>query len=342
MKKILVTFLFFIIFFSINPTKASAYGECSQYGFMSMYDGLGSCTCMSGYSFGKDLMGQTSCISDYQKCKDTYGYNATSDYSGNCKCLYGYGFGKNTIGKTQCISLNSMCEDELGYNSSYDSLSDSCKCRYGYVIKSGRCVDAENLCTSEHGLNSSYNSISKQCSCDSGYTFDENGRCVEKQNNVYFTLKELDSDDKKAIIKSDHDYSYYSVEYNSGCYASSFERYLNHQIVVNLGTDFSLDTWDKIVLQDDDETCDITQRERVDSTFSFEIEDEDSMVYIEPVINSNKRKTIVTELNPQVEIDNEVDKTIKAQQAEEIIPKAIEPIKKIQWYRKILNWFRSK
>ena len=39
--------------------------------------------------------------------------------------------------------------------------------------------------------------------------------------------------------------------------------------VVNLGTDYDLDMWDKIVLQDDNETCDIVSREKVDSMYSL-------------------------------------------------------------------------
>jgi hypothetical protein len=92
---------------------------------------------------------------------------------------------------------------------------------------------------------------------------------VEKQNNVYFNLKELDTDNKKAIIQSSYDLSYYLIGYGYGCYSSSFSRYLNQKIVLNLGTDFSLDRWDKIVLQNDNEVCDITSVERTDSSASL-------------------------------------------------------------------------
>lgn len=299
MKKIILLSLLIGATFFFSDKTTSAFGECSQYGYMASYDYLSnSCTCSTGYSFGKDLFGKTSCVSNDQLCKDQYGSSATSDYfTGNCKCNYGYGFGKNSLGKTQCISLDSMCYDQLGYSSSYDSISDSCKCRSGYIIQNGRCVDGDNFCRAKQGLYSSYDSSAKQCSCDSGYTLGEDGQCAKKQNNVYFTLKELDTDNKKAIIKSDYDYRYYSIKYNSGCYASSFKRYLNHQIVVNLGTDFDLDTWDKIVLQDDNETCDITSREKVDAAFSLKAADDALNLALYQLITANEvaQKNIPTQ-----------------------------------------------
>ena len=74
----------------------------------------------------------------------------------------------------------------------------------------------------------------------------------------------LDTDNDKAIIKSDYDHREYLVEYGVGCL--SIENYVDNKIVVNLGTDFSLDTWDKIVLQNNDQTCNITYKELVFGT----------------------------------------------------------------------------
>ena len=91
---------------------------------------------------------------------------------------------------------------------------------------------------------------------------DDTNQCVEKQNNVYFKLLDLDTDNRQAIVKSEYDSRKYLITYGSGCYASSITRYKNRQIVINLGTDFDLDTYDRIVLQDDNEVCDITHRER--------------------------------------------------------------------------------
>ena len=262
--------------------KAYAYGECSEYGIWATYDYLsGGCKCMSGYVFGKDFLGQTTCVSGDSVCHDKYGYNSRYDsLSSSCECSYGYVFGKDSIGRTQCVSPDSICTDQLGYNARYNSLYDKCECRSGYVISGGRCTDGDTVCHAKHGLYSSYDDLSNSCECDSGYTFNDSNQCVEKQNNVYFTLKELDTDERKAIIKSDYDYRYYLISYNSGCCSSSFRRYLNHQIVVNLGTDFDLDTWDKIVLQDDNEVCDITRVERADSGTTLEPEEEESFYFI--------------------------------------------------------------
>jgi len=287
MKKILILLIVLLVF-SFGSKVTNAFGECDQYGYMTMYDSFTrTCSCMSGYSFGKDFLGNTSCVSDDQLCKDQYGYNASSDYlSGKCKCGYGYVFGKDYVGRTQCVSADSVCSDQLGYNSSYNSLSGNCECSYGYIISGGSCVNANNFCSSAHGIYSSYDRLDKSCECDSGYTLDNSSQCVKKQNNVYFTLKEINTDDKKAIIKSDYDYRYYLITYNYGCYATSFKRYLNHQIVVNLGTDYDLDTWDKIVLQDDDETCDITHKEYANSDTTLEpVEEVSYFSYTPPVVN---------------------------------------------------------
>ena len=313
-----VTICLLLIFTGLFSThqKIFAYGECSKYGIMAMYDSLsGRCKCMSGYVFkdglfgdpqcvsesqackdqygynarstyggkcecsygyvfGKDSIGRTQCISEDDACEEQYGYNARSTYGGKCECAYGYVFGKDFMGKTQCVSTTSACNDQLGYNSRYNSLSDKCECRSGYVIVDGQCTDGNSACRSKHGLYVDYNSLNNTCECDSDYTFDDSNQCVKKQNNVYFTLKELNAEEKKAIVKSDYDYKYYLISYNSGCYSSSFKRYLNHKIVINLGTDFYLDTWDKIVLQDDNETCDITRKEYANSSTTLEPEEE--------------------------------------------------------------------
>lgn len=315
--------VFMSAFFISN--KANAYGECSEYGIMAMYDTLtdsckcmsgyvfgkdflgqttclsgdsvcydkysynsrydslsGSCECSYGYVFGKDLIGETQCISEDQACKNQYGFNARSAFGGKCECSFGYGFGKNSIGETECVRLDSICENKYGYNAEYDTLSDACSCRSGYEVTRvsyGDGLECES-CSSKYGIHSSYNYIGKKCECDSGYTLNNSNQCVEKQNNVYFTLKELNTDEWRAIIKSDYDFRYYLISYNSGCYPFSFIRYLNHQIVINLGTDFDLDTGDKIVLQDDDEVCDITRVERADSNATLEPEKEETFYFI--------------------------------------------------------------
>ncbi|MBU2036753.1 hypothetical protein KJ866_00910, partial [Patescibacteria group bacterium] len=317
-------FLFLSGLFFVEIEETKAYGECSQYGIMAMYDILSdSCKCMSGYVFGIDFLGQTTCISGDSACKNDYGYGARYDsLTGKCKCGYGYIFANDMFGKTKCISTTQYCNDKYGVYSRYSSLSDNCECFSGFALGRNsfgeiQCVSQDSICQSmygsnsrhnsladkcecksgyemtlkspsgleciscfsKYGLHSSYDYFSKKCECDSGYTLNNSNQCVEKQNNVYLTLKELDADERKAIIRSDYDYGYYLISYNSGCYSSSFKRYLNQQIVVNLGTDFNLDTWDKIVLQDDNETCDITRVERAYSGTTLKSEEENIVYY---------------------------------------------------------------
>lgn len=349
MKNLFLILIIFINIITFSSKTANAVGECSKYGVMAYYDGFSSCKCISGYSFGKDFLGNTSCVSNSEICHSEYGYNSTEDYGGGCKCNYGYGLSKNSIGETKCVSLDSMCHDQLGYSSSYDNLSDSCKCSYGYVINNNKCVYGNSYCTSKFGMYSSYDSSSKQCTCDTGYTLNNDGQCVQKQNNVYFVLKELDTDNRKAFIKSEYDYSYYLIQYNYGCYASSFKRYLNKQIVINLGTDFSLDTWDKIVLQDDNETCDITHKEKVGSDFSLytKVQDEDISNYTynntESSYKTQNESNIVlekkvTEIKKKV-VDNKEIATSSINKKDIINP---EPVKKNKWYQKVFNWFKKR
>ncbi len=343
----LKTILFFLILCLcfISAKESKAFGECDEFGTMVTYDTFtNSCSCMSGYSFGQGYSGQTMCISDNQLCKDEYGYNTMSNYAGNCECLSGYGFGTDYSGKTQCISLDSMCKDELGYNSSYSYLHNTCQCSYGYIIENGNCVDADSYCHNEHGYYSSYDSLSNSCECDDGYTMDEYSECVEKQNNVYFTLVEIDTDNRQAIIENDYSYSRYLISYNSGCYSSSFNRYINKQIVVNLGTDFYLDTWDRIVLQDDDEVCDITYRELVDSDYTLEIEEEIDWLTEEQIIAlsesidesgmNDEQYTINTPETYPEPLENEKITNIISE-----ADSVSEPVEvKERWYKRFFKW----
>lgn len=61
------------------------------------------------------------------------------------------------------------------YNAYYDSLSDSCKCSYGYVANSSGsgCISQDQYCRDQNGLFSSYDILSGGCKCDSGYVFDD-------------------------------------------------------------------------------------------------------------------------------------------------------------------------
>lgn len=264
MKTFLLPVLAIVFFFMpIDGVKPANAASCSEsYGFMATEDFLtGKCKCMSGYVFGKDFMGRTTCVSGSSVCSDKYGVFSNYDsLSGSCECSYGYSL-HNQYGSLQCVSNDTICRDDLGIGARYDSLSGGCKCGYGDVISNGRCTSGDQVCRNKHGLYSSYEDYSNSCKCDAGYTLNDSNQCVKKQNNVYFKLLDVDTYNKRAIIKSEYDGSKYLITYNSGCYSFSMERYVNRNLVVNLGTDFYLDTWDKIVLQDDDEVCDITYKE---------------------------------------------------------------------------------
>ncbi|MEK7499940.1 MAG: hypothetical protein AAB649_05035 [Patescibacteria group bacterium] len=185
--------------------------------------------------------------------------------------------------------------------SRYNSLTDKCECMSGYVISGGRCTYGNTVCSTKFGSYSRYNSLSKSCECNSGYTLSDSGQCVEKQNNVYFKLLDVNTDDRQAIIKSEYDSRKYLITYNYGCYSSSMQRAKNRQIVVNLGTDFELDTWDKIVLQDDSEVCDITHRERTyEDSLKTKVED---YSYYVPTPAPAPKSTYISPPQPSASLD---------------------------------------
>jgi len=267
MKKIIYIIIFGIIIF-FAPRLSLAYG-CMDYG-MAYSDGLGYCKCMSGYIWGVNYSGAPYCISGNSYCFDKYGVSSEYDSaSGSCKCRSGYVWDESSFG-SRCVS----CSTKYGIGATDDYLSGGCKCMSGYILGKDifgnqKCLDGNSVCRDKFGFYVSYNSSNGNCECDSGYVFDNNDQCVKKQNNVYFKLIELDTPNKKALIKNEYDNNYYSVEYRFGCYDGSFSRYLNKQIVVNLGSDFYINVNDKIVLQDDNETCEIKSFEKVDSDFTL-------------------------------------------------------------------------
>lgn len=337
----------------------SATTLCSdKYGYGSTYDSISnSCGCSYGYVLGKDSIGRTQCITETQSCSNQYGYHARSGISGTCECGYGYVFGKDSLGQTSCISEDVACSNKYGYNAESD-LAGKCKCSSGYEFTktTGGGLECKS-CSLKYGLYSAYNYTTNSCGCMEGYTIGGGGQCVEKQNNVYFTLKELDTDEKKAIIRSDYDYRYHLITYNSGCYASSFNRYINKKIVVNLGTDFDLDTWDKIVLQDDNETCDITYKEYADSDTTLVVEPEQTYYFtpkavtpiptkvttITPSPTTAKEVATSAEIKPTIKITKENSSSTKDSIMNNINQsKATEPVTtKKHWYEWLnpFSWF---
>jgi hypothetical protein len=220
---------------------------------------------------GKKFLGEPYCVSGDSYCTDLYGYGSTYDsLNKSCKCQYGYVWDDSFAGE-KCVS----CSTKYGYGAT-SAIGGGCECSSGYELslKSiGTGLECKS-CMSKYGLHSSFDYLSKKCECDDGYTLKDN-ECVKKQNNVYFYLKELDTNNKQAIIRSDYDSQNYLIKYGSGCYASSFKSYLRNNIVINLGTDYDLDTWDNIVLYDDDETCSITYVKSVGSSYGLKQNDSD-------------------------------------------------------------------
>jgi hypothetical protein len=215
-------------------------------------------------------------VKAYGECSAQYGFGAYDDFSGSCRCMSGYVFGKDILGKTACVPADSVCRDQLGFSSRYDILTNSCECTYSYVIDNGRCVSGTTVCWNKHGYNSEYESYSESCKCSTSYTMDSGGQCVKKQNNVYFQLREVDTNTSEAVVRSEYDFGYYLIKYGIGCYSFSIKRYINSRIVINLGTDYNLDIWDKIVLQDNDEVCDITSVKRANSNTTLVPSEEDN------------------------------------------------------------------
>lgn len=298
MKKNILSFLLLSLIFSYSHTRALSFESCSStYGIWAMDSYNGTCKCMSGYVFGTDMFGKKTCVSADSVCTDKYGYGATADIGGtSCKCRYGYVM-QNTYSGTKCVDTSTACSDKYGYNARYNSLKDTCECRSGYIFgDDNKCTDADLYCSGKHGLYSEYDDLKESCVCKSGYTANSMGRCEEKQNNVYFLLKELDDLNDKAIVQSTYDYNDYLIEYNTGCY--SIDRYEGSKVVINLGTDYDLDRWDKIVLQDDRETCDISDVDEVDNNYSLKKKDPTRTSYYSPTsYRTNYVPTVIPSTN---------------------------------------------
>lgn len=288
MKKVL--FLFFLSFLLQPATVIKASLGCMDYG-MAYEDLGGYCKCMSGYVWGTNYSGQPYCVSGNSMCTKKYGsHSSYTSYDNSCGCDYGYIFSKDMFGDLKCTDPDDICYDKFGYGSEANSSGDKCQCKSGYELTEKIGGFQCKSCYSKYGLNSSYNYLSKKCECDDGYTLGNNGQCVKKQNNVYFKLNDLNTDEKLAIIRSEYDSRYYLINYGIGCYSSSIKRYLGSNIVVNLGTDFDVDRYDTVVLYDDDEVCDIRSVVKVDSTFKLDKPQEDVIVYTLPVKTTQEIK----------------------------------------------------
>jgi hypothetical protein len=80
----------------------------------------------------------------------------------------------------RCISRDESCRNQLGFSSRYNSLTNSCECSYGYVIGStGECISGNSFCWNKYGYNSSFNSLYNNCECNYGYILNQSGnKCI--------------------------------------------------------------------------------------------------------------------------------------------------------------------
>jgi hypothetical protein len=204
-----------------------------------------------------------------------------SSLTNSCDCLAGYTLGTNSLGKTQCISDDQACKDQLGIHSR-STYGDQCQCSYGYIIDGGKCVNAETVCRNRHGIYASYNDLGTKCECDSGYTFNDAMQCVKKQNSAYFTLLDISDDGDELLIQSQQNYQNYIIEYGIGCWDYAIETYEGLSLVVNMGTDFSVNMFDDLVLPNHNQNCSLMGVERT-SNDSFPEAIAETYVYTPPV-----------------------------------------------------------
>lgn len=355
--------------FMSHEAQAQYGSTCSEYGIMAYEDYSGYCKCMSGYVFQDSYLG-TQCVSADSVCQDDYGIMSRySSLSGRCECSYGYVLGADSIGRTRCVSENESCQNQLGYNSRA-TYGGQCECDYGYVIDNGQCADGDGVCRSDHGIYSEYNNLSNKCECDDGYTFDNDNQCIKKHNSAYFTLLDISENGDELLVQSQYDFQNYIIEFGIGCWDYAIESYKGNDVVVNMGTDYSVDMFDTLVLPNHDQNCSIMS---VDSTSddSFPESEEEIYYYTPPTRTftptiSNPEPTFVAEpvsyeqnspiisnlitdsergTNPQDE--NMQDTTLSQASSSEAQnsknkPLVVEPdTKKESFFKRIISFFKS-
>ena len=64
----------------------------------------------------------------------------------------------------------------------------SCSCDYGFSVSGGLCVSNSIQCHSQLGYRASYDSASRQCKCDSGYVIGTSGQCVDANSYCFNQL----------------------------------------------------------------------------------------------------------------------------------------------------------
>lgn len=91
-------------------------------------------------------------------------------------CECNYGY---VVDGNSCVDGNTVCHRKMGYNSSYSGVSNSCECDYGYKLDSiGQCVSRDQYCRDIHGYNAEYDILSDSCACEDGYVNDGANQCI--------------------------------------------------------------------------------------------------------------------------------------------------------------------
>ncbi|MEI7498042.1 MAG: SH3 domain-containing protein [Candidatus Falkowbacteria bacterium] len=277
----------------------STYGIGSQYDYASK-----NCKCTNFYVWGVNSFGQSYCMSADTSCKNLYGTNSLYDsYSNSCKCTAGFVFQKDAVGNLSCaIDGNTACINNYGINSQYDYASGKCTCANGFIFsydsyKNLKCLSVNDVCHSTFDVNSSYSPLSSKCECNNGYILlNQSNQCIKKYD---FKLLELDTNKKNAIIQNTYDYSNYLIEYGLGCNDGSFQLYKNRLIALILNLDSFISKGDKIVLQNDNQTCEINSVGKVPAGYSLEKISDTVLPAVSPVAPTVAGT--ITTLPPKVE-----------------------------------------
>jgi len=175
--------LFSILLFSLSyfiSTANARSGCCSYHG--------GVCCSCGPQANGKVIcndgwLGSSCYYSEMVMCQ---GYTTTptcplfSSYNSlTGSCECDYGY---IAYGGECISTNQYCNKILGYNSKYNSLTNKCECLYGYILDtSGKCTYADFVCHDKYGYHSRYESLYNTCECSYGYVFNLAGtKCISE------------------------------------------------------------------------------------------------------------------------------------------------------------------
>lgn len=99
----------------------------------------------------------------------------------NDSCKCNFGY---VVSGNSCVYGNTFCSNDYGYGAEYNSLNNSCECRYGYRWNGSMtsCISNNDYCEVTYGYHSSA-SYSGKCECDHGYYFDGYSCIEENEEN---------------------------------------------------------------------------------------------------------------------------------------------------------------